>query len=78
MKNQQPHWLSLDRDALRAWQMLRLRQYLGRVVGPFSAHYRELFAERGIRAGRLRNFSSLEGIPFSQRRICSKGRGSSC
>jgi phenylacetate-coenzyme A ligase PaaK-like adenylate-forming protein len=73
MKNRQPHWLSLDRETLHAWQMLQLRRYLSRVVLPFSAHYRELFAERGIRAGGLRDFSSLERIPFSCKADFLKG-----
>jgi phenylacetate-coenzyme A ligase PaaK-like adenylate-forming protein len=73
MKNQNPHWLSLDRETLRAWQMLRLRDYLGSVVAPFSAHYRELFSERGIRMGGLRDFASLERIPFSTKADLLKG-----
>jgi phenylacetate-coenzyme A ligase PaaK-like adenylate-forming protein len=65
MKNQQPHWHSLDRQSLRAWQVLKLRHYLAGVVLPFSEHYRALFKERLLRPRALRDFSSLEQIPFS-------------
>ena len=65
MKNPQPHWLSLDKETLRAWQMLRLRRYLAGVVLPFSKRYRALFKEQGIRARGLRDYSSLGRIPFS-------------
>jgi phenylacetate-coenzyme A ligase PaaK-like adenylate-forming protein len=73
MKNQQPHWLSLDKNTLRAWQMLELRRYLGRTVLPFSKHYRALFKERRLRPGMLRDFSSLERIPFSSKEDLLKG-----
>jgi phenylacetate-coenzyme A ligase PaaK-like adenylate-forming protein len=73
MKPQQPHWLSLDKQTLRAWQMLKLRHYLGGVVLPFSAHYRALFKERRLRPGRLRDFSCLERIPFSAKEDLLKG-----
>jgi len=67
MKNPQPHWLSLDKKALRAWQLLKLRRYLGDVVLPFSPHYRELYKEGSIRPERLRYYSDLERIPFSSK-----------
>jgi phenylacetate-coenzyme A ligase PaaK-like adenylate-forming protein len=73
MKNRQPHWLSLDKETLRAWQMLRLRRYLSGVVAPFSPHYRALFKEHGIRPGSLRDFASLERIPFSAKEDLLKG-----
>jgi phenylacetate-CoA ligase len=73
MKNPQPHWLSLDRETLRAWQMLKLRRYLGGTVLPFSRHYQALFREHGLRPGALRNFSDLERIPFSAKEDLLKG-----
>ena len=45
--------------------MLKLRRSLDGVVLPFSVHYHALFKEHRIRTGALRNFSSLERIPFS-------------
>lgn len=65
MKNPQPHWLSLDRKALRTWQMLKLRRYLGDTVLPFSPHYRALFREQRLRTDGLRDFSDLAKIPFA-------------
>jgi phenylacetate-coenzyme A ligase PaaK-like adenylate-forming protein len=73
MKTQQPHWLSLDKRSLQTWQMLRLRRYLAGTVAPFSAHYRALFKERRLRPRMLRDFSSLERIPFSAKQDLLKG-----
>jgi phenylacetate-CoA ligase len=73
MKNKQPHWHSLDREGLRAWQMLRLRHYLAGTVLPFSARYKKVFKECGLRAGGLRDFASLERIPFSTKEDLLKG-----
>ncbi|HEX4083870.1 MAG TPA: AMP-binding protein [Chthoniobacteraceae bacterium] len=67
MKNPQPHWLSLDKKSLRAWQMLKLRRYLSSTVLPFSPHYGALFKESNIRAGDLRDFQCMEQIPFSSK-----------
>jgi len=67
MKNPQPHWLSLDKKALRTWQMLKLRRYLGDTVLPFSPHYRALFREERLRTDALRDFSCLRHIPFSSK-----------
>lgn len=65
MKNQLPHWHSLDSRSLRAWQMLRLRRYLSERVLPFSKRYGASFQDRGITVERLRHLSDLEAIPFS-------------
>jgi phenylacetate-CoA ligase len=65
MKNRQPHWHSLDSRALRAWQMLKLRNYLARTVLPFSPHYGPLFKENRIRPGALVSHADLARIPFS-------------
>jgi len=73
MKNRQLHWLSLDKDTLRAWQMLRLRRYLSGTVLPYSKHYGELFKELGIRASGLRDHASLERIPFTAKEDLIKG-----
>ena len=67
MKTQQPHWLSLDRTSLRAWQLLKLRRYLRDVVIPFSPHYGEVFGDTGFRAHHIRHFSDLRAIPFSSK-----------
>ena len=64
MKNRQPHWHSLDKSSLRAWQLLKLRRYLDGTVIPFSAHYRALFAEHGIRR---QHYGDLTAFPFSNK-----------
>jgi phenylacetate-coenzyme A ligase PaaK-like adenylate-forming protein len=65
MKNPQPHWHSLDKKSLQAWQMLKLRRYLAGCVLPFSAHYRSLFQEHRLRPDQLREFSDLSLVPLS-------------
>src|SRR5580658_4477622 len=73
MKHTLPHWQSLDKRSLRAWQMLKLRRYLAETVLPFSAHYKRLFKERGIEPYALRDFSDLDRIPFSAKEDLLKG-----
>lgn len=73
MKHQQPHWHSLDKKALRTWQMLKLRRYLADTVLPFSARYGRLFNEQGISARQLREFGDLGRIPFSAKEDLLKG-----
>jgi phenylacetate-coenzyme A ligase PaaK-like adenylate-forming protein len=73
MKTQQPHWLSLDKRALQAWQMLRLRHYLSGTILPFSAHYRALFKERRMQPRMFRDFSCLERIPPTAKEDLLKG-----
>ncbi len=45
--------------------MLKLRRYLTDTVLPFSERYRTLFKEQRLGPSALRDFSSLESIPFS-------------
>jgi len=47
--------------------MLKLRRYLAGTVLPFSPHYHALFADADLRPGLLRDFQSLEHIPFSSK-----------
>lgn len=67
MKSPQPHWHSLDKNGLRAWQLLKLRRYLRTAVAPFSPHYKALFAAEGFRPESLREFADLQRIPFSSK-----------
>jgi len=53
--------------------MLKLRRYLAESVLPFSAHYRALFGERGLRPGLLTDYTCLERIPFSAKADLLKG-----
>ncbi len=61
-------WDSLDERSLRRLQLRKLRRFLGREVLPFSKHYRELFAEHGIKADDLREWSDLARLPFTSKR----------
>ena len=65
MKHPQPHWLSLDKQSLQAWQMLKLRRYLAGTVLPFSPHFDTLFARHHLSPSALRYFSDLPLIPLS-------------
>jgi phenylacetate-CoA ligase len=60
-------WQQLSESAIRRLQTEQLRRYLGNVVLPFSAYYRELFDERGLDAGSFRQLEDLEKIPFTSK-----------
>ena len=47
-------WSRLPRETVRRLQAEKLRRYLRDVVVPFSAHYRELFHQHGIKADNIR------------------------
>lgn len=68
-------WDSLDERSLRELQLRKLRRYLGREVLPFSKHYRDLFAEHGIAADDLREWSDLARLPFTSKRDLLGPRG---
>src|SRR5262245_25809348 len=61
----QSRWSQLPEPAIRHLQAEKLRQYLRRVVLPFSPHYRELFRERGLNAGSFRTLDDLRRLPFA-------------
>jgi phenylacetate-coenzyme A ligase PaaK-like adenylate-forming protein len=46
-------------------QAVKLRRFLRDVVAPFSAHYRELFHQHGLKAGSIHSVEDLEQIPFT-------------
>jgi len=46
-------------------QAEKLREYLRRVVLPFSAHYRKLFQEHGLDAETFRTLEDLQRVPFT-------------
>src|SRR5947208_831529 len=60
-------WQQLPEKAVRELQAESLRQYLGRVVLPFSPYYRKLFAQHGLRAESIRTLEDLEQIPFTSK-----------
>src|SRR5579859_3424623 len=58
-------WQQLPEAAIRQMQAERLAQYLRSVVVPFSAHYRALFRERGLKVDSVRTLEDLQQIPFT-------------
>ncbi len=50
---------------LRRRQAGQLRRFLRAVVLPFSAHYRNLFQERGLSADSIRTLDDLAQLPFT-------------
>lgn len=61
-------WDQLDVDELRDLQARALRRYLACKVLPFSAYYRDLFAEAGISPSDIRSLEDLRKIPFTSKR----------
>jgi phenylacetate-coenzyme A ligase PaaK-like adenylate-forming protein len=59
-----PHWPAHP-QALRDWQLARLRTYLRDSVLPFSAHYRRLFEKEHLDPALLRLPDDLRRIPFT-------------
>ena len=59
-----PHWPAHP-QALRDWQLARLRTYLRDSVLPFSAHYRRLFEKERLDPALLRLPDDLRRIPFT-------------
>jgi len=61
------HWQQLPERTIRKLQAEKLRHYLRTTVIPFSAHYREMFQKRGIKADSIRGIEDLEGLPFTSK-----------
>ena len=59
------NWHSLRRDTVIDYQGRKLHRYLRDCVLPFSAHYRELFRQRGLTAGDIRSVADLAKLPFT-------------
>lgn len=58
-------WQSLPERAIRQLQAEKLREYLRKIVLPFSPYYRAMFAERGLSANSIRSLDELRNIPFT-------------
>src|SRR6266699_2960311 len=61
----QDRWQQLPEAVVRRLQAEQLRHYLRTVVLPFSAHYREIFRERGLDANSIRTLDDLQQMPFT-------------
>jgi len=57
---------TLETDCL-ARQFAALHRFLGGTVLPFSAHYRRLFAEHGLRAKDIRSWDDWARVPFTSK-----------
>jgi phenylacetate-CoA ligase len=60
-------WQQLPEKAIRRLQSEKLRNYLRRVVLPFSAHYREIFREQGLSADSFQSLEDLQQLPFTSK-----------
>lgn len=60
-------WQNLDRATLLDLQGRKLHQYLRDCVLPFSAHYRRVFAEKGLTADDFKSVADLRRLPFSSK-----------
>src|SRR6185436_12353862 len=60
-------WQRLNSETIRQLQAAKLRRYLRDVVEPFSAHYLEMFARRGLTADSFRSIRDLEQLPFTSK-----------
>src|SRR4029453_12307762 len=57
----------LRKEAVQAWQLAALRQYLRRTVIPFSRYYRELFRKNRFDPAQLHDLDDLRRIPFTSK-----------
>ncbi len=63
----QSRWQQLPESAVRRLQAEKLRDYLRRVVLPFSPHYRALFREHRLTAESIRTLDDLQRLPFTSK-----------
>ena len=61
------NWHCLSRDAVLKLQGQKLHRYLCDTVLPFSQHYRDLFAARGLTAADIRSVADLAKLPFTSK-----------
>jgi phenylacetate-CoA ligase len=62
-----PLWDAGAPDFWQAWQLRRLREYLSQRVLPFSAQYRRVFNELGLRPEDIRSFDDWAKLPFTSK-----------
>ena len=61
------NWQDLPEKVVRRLQAEKLKDYLCRVVLPFSAHYREWFQQNGVAADVIRSLEDLQRLPFTSK-----------
>lgn len=60
-------WDTYEKDALREEQMRAFRRYLRDVIVPFSPHYRQVFAEHGLKPDDFQSPGDLAKLPFTSK-----------
>ncbi len=65
--NLRTRWDSLPKNQIERLQMRQLRRYLRSCAVPFTAFYRNAFAEAGIDIASLRSYADLRQIPFTSK-----------
>ncbi|MCD6049333.1 MAG: hypothetical protein K0Q55_736 [Verrucomicrobia bacterium] len=60
-------WQSLPEETIRRLQGRQLHAWLKDTVLPFSAHYRDVFREHGIKADDIRTLDDLRHLPFTSK-----------
>lgn len=60
-------WQRLPERVIRRLQAEKLRHYLRTAVLPFSAHYQEVFRQRGLTADSIRTLEDLRDVPFTSK-----------
>ncbi|MGJ8654637.1 MAG: phenylacetate--CoA ligase family protein [Opitutaceae bacterium] len=63
--NNQNWWEKASSDEINHRQSKLLHKYLKYRVIPFTRHYKDLFAEKGLEAGDIRNTDDLTKVPFT-------------
>lgn len=60
-------WDRQTAAAQRHDQEVRLQRYMTEVIGPFSPHYRRLFAEHKIDPAKIKTVADLRHLPFTSK-----------
>ncbi len=60
-------WQQLPEKAVRRLQAEKLRNYLRRVVLPFSAHYQRIFRQHNLSADSFQSLADLSRLPFTSK-----------
>jgi len=68
LKKLRKNWASSSREEIRSAQAAAFRNYLEKTLLPFSKHYRELFAEAGVKASDIQSLDDLAKIPFTSKK----------
>ena len=62
------HWCTSRKEELLRMQRRRLRKLLQKQVFPYSAYYKQLFAEHGLRTNDILTLKDFEKVPFTSKK----------